>query len=141
MPALSMHHLRGVSPIVANSSEKRVTLNLNVSPAARAVMEGIRADTGVPITTAVERFLDWMSNMPRKFRLAILQGDEEGQQELLTAWFKETMHTRGKSVEVTEGDDVYARLRLAHQILEEVEIAFAQEKVKNTGSTGKVKKK
>lgn len=104
--------------------EKRGSLSLNLTPHARAVIEAIREDTGVPNTTSTERILEWFSRMPRKFRVAILTGDPEGQAEMLVAWFKETMQASGKGVDVVDRDDINARLRLAHQILNEVELAY-----------------
>ncbi len=78
--------------------------------------------------TAVERWLEFLAKMPRKFRLAVLQDDEAGQQELLIAWYKETMQAHGKGVDIVEKDDISARLRLAHQILNEVELAYEGKK-------------
>jgi CheY-like chemotaxis protein len=68
---------------VSNSEPPRINLNVNVTPSARAVIERIREDTGVPNTEAVARLLEWFAAQPRKFRLALLNRDVDTQRELI----------------------------------------------------------
>lgn len=116
-------------------------ISLNLTPAARSFAERIRERTGVPATEALARLLEWFSSMPVKFQTAVLMGHREDQLELLVAWFKETMQASGKGVDVIEKDDVTARLRLAHQILNEIEMAYEGKKMLASELMAEKKKK
>lgn len=116
---------------MATDNDKRVNVSVGLNPAARDMVENIRVETGVPQVTAIQRWLEFLAKMPRKFQLAALQNDEAGQQEMLIAWFKETMEAHGKQIDITEGDYVSARAKLAKQLIDELTLAYAQERAKN----------
>jgi len=61
---------------------KPISTPINLTPRARAIIEGIREETGVPNTEAMVRILEWFTSLDRKFRLAILNRDEETKREL-----------------------------------------------------------
>lgn len=63
-----------------NDKPKGISFQLN--PRARAVIEGLRRDTGVPNTEALTRILEWYASLDRKLRLAVLNGDPETRREL-----------------------------------------------------------
>jgi hypothetical protein len=58
-------------------AEKRVALQVNLSPQAREVVDGIKDDTGIAKAEVVTRVLQWFAEQDRGVRLAILtrQGD------------------------------------------------------------------
>jgi hypothetical protein len=59
-----------------------VGIHIRLSPAAHQVVEGLRADTGVPNTEAMSRILEYFAGLDRKFRLAIINKDPETRREL-----------------------------------------------------------
>jgi hypothetical protein len=63
------------------ADEKRVTISVNLSTPARRIIDGIRADTGIPNTTAMEQILEWFAGLDVKLRLAVLVRDEETKQK------------------------------------------------------------
>jgi hypothetical protein len=67
---------------VDTESVKRKGLTVNLTADARTVIESIRDDTGIPNTEAMTRILEWFATLDRKFRLAILNRDEETRREL-----------------------------------------------------------
>jgi hypothetical protein len=71
--------------VSAEQSKKRAKkgINLNLTPRARELAEGIRAETGVPSTTALERFLEWLAEQDPKLVLAILNRDQTTQKQLM----------------------------------------------------------
>lgn len=62
--------------------DKATAITVNLSPTARRIVEAIRADTGIPAKTAVERYFEWLGARDAKFRLAILNRDRDVQAEL-----------------------------------------------------------
>lgn len=67
---------------MAEEQQKPKTVTLNLTPKAREIVENIREDTGVPNTTAMERFLEWLGEQDRKFRVAVLTKDPELKREM-----------------------------------------------------------
>lgn len=54
---------------------------VNLSGPARQMLETLRDETGIPNVEAITRFLEWLSGVDRKFRIAILTRDAAAQQE------------------------------------------------------------
>jgi hypothetical protein len=67
---------------VAESKQKRATLSWQVNPEARAILEGLKEETGVPNTESLTRILEWFASLDRKFRLAVLNRDPATRAEL-----------------------------------------------------------
>jgi hypothetical protein len=103
---------------------KPITLGVNLTAKARQLVETLRADTGVPSTTATERFLEWLMGMPPKFRLAILNRDAAAQDELLIDWLREHLATKGLKITPMEPDDVTSRVRLITKLLNEIHATY-----------------
>lgn len=61
---------------------KQSVVNLRVKPEAAEILRGIRNDTGVPGSEALVRILEWFASLDRKFRLALLNKDDETRREL-----------------------------------------------------------
>ncbi len=116
-----------------------VGVNLNLTPLARDFAESVRSKTGVPTTTVLERLLEWFSRMPSEFRSALMSKDEETTNELLLKWFTQSMAARGKQIDITEGDYVLARAKLAKQLIDELVLAHAVEAKKAGGEKAKRK--
>lgn len=72
-----------LAEMTTESEQKSKGISLNLSPAARQVVDRIRQDTGVPNTEAMTRILEWFSSLDKKLRLAILNKDEETRYLLL----------------------------------------------------------
>lgn len=105
-------------------TSKPITLAVNLSSKARAVVDQLRAETGVPATTATERFFEWLMSMPPKFRLAILNRDEAAQDELLVAWVREHLSAKGLTAAALEPDDFAGRVRLMNKLLNEMHATY-----------------
>ena len=109
---------------VSDKPTERESLGVNLSPDARAVIRGLREDTGVPNTEAMTRLLEWFAAMPRKFRLAILTKDAAGRDELLVDWLREHLAAEGLKTTPLAADDVTARVRLIHQLVNEIHATY-----------------
>jgi hypothetical protein len=71
-----------LSPIVVENEPKRENTSVPLNPAARAVVERVREETGIPKVEALARILEWFGSLDRKLRLAVLTRDEETREEL-----------------------------------------------------------
>lgn len=68
---------------VSDSEPKRKNIQIDLTPRAREIIEGLRADTGVPNTEAMVRLLEWFAGLDRRLRVAILTRDQETIDRLL----------------------------------------------------------
>lgn len=112
---------RGNSLAMPPPQDKRVTLSVNLTSKAREMVEKIREETGVPATTATERFFEWLAGMSPKFRLAVLNRDQSAQDELLIAWIREHFAAKGVGAEEIAPDDVTGRIKLINRLLAELQ--------------------
>lgn len=71
-----------MSDVADKPKTNRVTVTLKLSEAAGRIVETIKDDTGVTNVAAMERLLEWFSGIDRRFRLAILNRDEETRRQL-----------------------------------------------------------
>lgn len=62
---------------VETAEQKRKGVMVSLNAEAREVVERLREDTGIPNTEALTRILEWFASRDRKFRLALLNGDED----------------------------------------------------------------
>lgn len=108
----------------SSPSDKRLSYPVNLTPRARELVDNLRADTGVPATTATERFFEWLAAMPPKFRLAILNRDTQAQDELLIDWLREHLTTKGLKIDPLEPEDVKSRVRLINKLLNEIHATY-----------------
>ena len=69
---------------------KPVQISISLVAPARRVVERLREETGVPVTEAMTRILEWYASFDPKFRLAVLNRDPEVRREL-TALAMKTM--------------------------------------------------
>jgi len=65
------------------TTESRKTIAVNLTPRARAIIDSIRDESGVPNTEAMARILEWFAGLDRKHRTAILTKDVDAQREYL----------------------------------------------------------
>lgn len=86
------------------------------------MIDSIKDDIGIPNKLALERMLEWFAGLPRKLLVGVLTGDPDGRDEMLLGWYKDAMANAGKSIDVTDKNDISSRLRLAHLILNEIEM-------------------
>ena len=61
---------------------KPVQIYVSLTPAARSIIDQLRDDTGVPVTEAMKRILEWYASFDAKFRLAVLNRDPSVRREL-----------------------------------------------------------
>lgn len=61
---------------------KPVSLKINLSPRARAIVEGVREDAGIASTEMMERILEWYASVPPTAQLAIINRNEAKKSEL-----------------------------------------------------------
>lgn len=73
--------LDSFTPVDTDAKPKSIQLQL--SGAAREIVEGLRADTGIPNTEAMARLLEWFASLDRRLRVAILTRDQETIDRLL----------------------------------------------------------
>lgn len=85
MTCVESKNLLAWREVVKNGDKQasKVGLNVTLNPRARQVIENIRADTGIPQATAVERLLNWFGGLDWKLRDAILRERAETRAELL----------------------------------------------------------
>jgi hypothetical protein len=67
---------------VSKPKSQRAQVILKLSAEAKAITESLRDDTGVSNVAAMERLLEWFAGLDRRFRLAILNRDEDTRREL-----------------------------------------------------------
>lgn len=102
------------------TEEKRIPHTVNLTSTANRWAKEVRADTNVPFTTVMENLLEWFARMPRKFRKAVIDGESESRDEMLIAWFRETIAAHGKSIEMKDGDDLAAKVQLIHKLVNDL---------------------
>src|ERR1700733_2094572 len=72
------------STLVASVEEPSpLKTHVNLSPVARRMLDELKTDTGVPLTVALERFIEWLARQDPRFRLAVLNKDASTQQILM----------------------------------------------------------
>lgn len=74
--------LRFSAMAVSKPKSQRAQVILKLSAEAKAITESLRDDTGVSNVAAMERLLEWFAGLDRRFRLAILNRDEDTRREL-----------------------------------------------------------
>lgn len=112
-------------------ASKPKTVSINLNPAARAVIEALRDETGVPNTDAMIRILEWFAAQPTEVRLAILTRQDAN--ALITRHRMEEMSERGAALDVTVKLSAAEALKMAHRMIERAELELA------TRSRGKSK--
>lgn len=85
-----------LSDVENGHNEKPLSLPVNLTPTAKRVIETLREKTGIPAREAMSRLLEWFGRIDPRFRLAILQRDEEARHllalDLLKEWSDEGSH-------------------------------------------------
>jgi hypothetical protein len=105
-----------VEPV--DNSEGREKLIVNLSPAARALADSIREDTGIPKAEAVGRILEWFMSLDRKFRTAVLVRDEDAKREYTRLVLQEMAGlTPGDLPAAAEELDVEKAAAVAHSMI------------------------
>ncbi len=74
---------------MVHQASDRETINISLNARARAIVDGIRDDSGVPKVEAVARIIEWFADLDRKLRFAVLSRDIESQRELISLALKE----------------------------------------------------
>ncbi len=73
-----------VSGIVAEENEEsRHVTPIPLVRGAKAIIESLREETGVPKTEALVRILEWFASLPVELRLAVLNRNEDARRRLL----------------------------------------------------------
>lgn len=90
--------------VTEDTPSKPKGISIQLSPRARAIVESVRRETGVPNTEAVTRILEWWASFDRKLRIAVLNHDLETRRELIRLTLAEWESDLGADIySVTEG--------------------------------------
>jgi hypothetical protein len=68
---------------MAVATDPKERIGIDLSPAARQIVDSVRERTGVPKVAALERILEWYATLEPRFQLAILNKDESVRADLI----------------------------------------------------------
>lgn len=91
---------------------------------AKAIIEGIREDTGVPKTEALTRILEWFAGLDRKLRIAVLTRDPDTRRELTRLVLRDMADLKdaGDLEDAAEDVELERALRIAQAMIHRIGI-------------------
>lgn len=105
---------------------KIVPVEAKLTPEAKRVVEGIRADTGVSNVEAVSRILEWFAAQDRRLRLAILNNDPETSSSLLLEWTQMQL-AAGKRLGGVDFEQAIGEAKIALERVQQLHVALTAE--------------
>jgi hypothetical protein len=104
--------------------EKRLAMTVHITAKARAIIDGIKEETGIAKQEAVGRFVEWFADQPRSVRREMLTKGGNAGAELMRLRMSEMMAAgQADPATIKTVEDALKVIRLMTERIEQIELA------------------